>query len=139
MEKFKYGPLIWNCFTEDDESGNYYWNGSPPVGYDDDGIPIDQEGMQCLPIESPVHPCWRGDKEKLEYNSFLGFNIPSIDSTREWFDANFLIVSDKQCKKYIIRWIRKNKYGTPGFYDMVRDSSSLTEMMDRVWPQDEHK
>ena len=28
MEKFKYGPLIWNCFTEDDESGNYYWNGS---------------------------------------------------------------------------------------------------------------
>ena len=139
MEKFKYGPLIWNCFTEDDESGNYYWNGSPPVGYDDDGIPIDQEGMQCLPIESPVHPSWICDKDKLEFNNFLGFKIPSIVSTREWFDANFLIVSDTQCKKYIIRWIRKNQYGTSGFYDMVRDSSSLREMMDRVWPQDEHK
>ena len=95
--------------------------------------------MQCLPIESPVHPSWRGDKEKLEYNSFLGFNIPSIDSTREWFDANFLIVSDKQCKKYIIRWIRMNRKALPGFAKKTAGASCLVEMMDRVWPQDEHK
>ena len=139
MEKFKYGPLIWNCFTEDDESGNYYWNGSPPVGYDDDGIPIDSDGLQCLPIDSPVHPSWRGGKDKLEYNEFLGFEIPSIKTTKSWFDDNFLIISEDQCKKYIIKWIRKNQYGTPGFWDMVKDTTSLKEMMDKVWPQEEHK
>ena len=139
MEKFKYGPLIWNCFTEDDESGNYYWNGSPPVGYDLDGIPIDKDGLQCLPIESPVHPSWVGVEEKYEFNEFLGFKIPSIESTKAWFDDNFLIISDEQCKKYIIRWIRKHKYGTPGFEELLRRTSSLADIMDKVWPQDEHK
>lgn len=139
MEKFKYGLLIWNSVNEDDESGNYFWNGKPPVGYDDDGIPIDQEGMQCLPIESPVHPSWESDKNQLEYNDFLEFEIPSISSTREWFSDNFLVVSDRQCKKYIIRWIRKNRMYLPGFVKMTQGASSLADIMDRVWPQDEHK
>ena len=56
MEKFKYGPLIWNSANEDDESGNYFWNGKPPVDYDREGIPLHDEGMQCLPIDSPDHP-----------------------------------------------------------------------------------
>jgi len=139
MEKFKYGLLVWNSVNEDDESGNYFWNGKPPVGYDNDGIPIDEEGMQCLPIESPVHPSWNCNSAFLVYNKFLDFEIPSIDSTREWFDDNFLVVSDKQCKKYIIRWIRQNRKELPGFAKMTAGASSLVEMMDRIWPQDEHK
>ena len=61
------------------------------------------------------------------------------DEFREWFDDNILIVSDKQCKKYIIRWIRNNRKSLPGFVKMTQGVTSLVEMMDRVWPQDEHK
>lgn len=139
MEKFKYGSLIWNCVNEDDESGNYFWNGNPPVAYDDDGIPVDEEGMQCLPVQSPVHPSWPGDNATLEYNDFLEFEIPTIDSTRDWFNDNFLVITDRQCKKYIIRWIRNYERNRPGFHKMTQGASSLTDMMDRVWPQDEHK
>tara|TARA_Y100000816_G_scaffold174003_1_gene125158 strand:- start:496 stop:915 length:420 start_codon:yes stop_codon:yes gene_type:complete len=139
MEKFKYGPLIWNCINEDDESGNFYWNGDPPVKYDDMNIPVDENGLQCLPVESPVHPSWTANNVQKEKNDFLGFDIPSIKSTREWFNENFLIVTDRQCKKYIIRWIKLHRSGEPGFFSMVKDASSLTDMMDRIWPQDEHK
>ena len=139
MEKFKYGSLIWNCVNEDDESGNYFWNGNPPVAYDDDGIPVDEEGMQCLPVQSPVHPSWAGDNATFEYNDFLEFKIPTIDSTSDWFNDNFLVITDRQCKKYIIRWIRNHRRGEPGFHKMTQGASSLTDMMDRVWPQDEHK
>ena len=135
MQKFKYGPLVWNSFAEEDESGNYYWNGNPPVEYDHLGIPIDEAGMQCLPIQSPVHPSWQVESSQLEYNDFLQFKIPSISSTREWFDENFLVVTDIQCKKYIIKWIRKNE----NFSRMIAGASSLVEMMDRIWPLDEHK
>jgi len=139
MEKFKYGLLVWNSVNEDDESGNYFWNGKPPVGYDSEGIPIDEEGLQCLPISSPVHPTWEINTSFLVYNDFLEFEIPSIESTKEWFDDNFLVVSDRQIKKYIIRWIRQKRKGLPGFAKMTAGASSLAEMMDRVWPQDEHK
>mgnify|MGYP001171829795 CR=1 FL=1 len=139
MEKFKYGPLIWNCFSEEDESGNYYWNGNPPVGYDDEGIPIDEDGLQCLPIASPIHPSWTADNIELEYNDFLEFEIPTIDGTREWFDDNFLVVSDIQCKKYIIKWIRKHKRSLPGVAKLAQGVSNLVDIMDKLWPQDVHK
>ena len=71
MEKFKYGPLIWNCINEDDESGNFYWNGDPPVKYDDMNIPVDENGLQCLPVESPVHPSWTANNVQKEKNDFL--------------------------------------------------------------------
>tara|TARA_Y100000389_G_scaffold165312_1_gene169450 strand:- start:182 stop:601 length:420 start_codon:yes stop_codon:yes gene_type:complete len=139
MPKFKYGPLVWNSINDEDESGNYFWNGKPPVDYDSDGIPIDDDGMQCLPIASPVHPSWTAESVQQEYNDFLGFEIPSISSTREWFDDNFLVANERQCKKYIIRWIKQNRSSLPGFYKMISEATSLADIMDRVWPQDEHK
>jgi hypothetical protein len=54
--KYRYGPLIWNCTTDEDESGNYFWPGLPPVGYDKIGIPIDDRGYQCLPNVSIIQP-----------------------------------------------------------------------------------
>ena len=139
MKKFKFGPLVWNCVNEDDESGNYFWNGNPPVDYDDMGIPVDQEGLQCLPADCPIHPSWQANYETKEYNEFLGFEIPTIESTKEWFDENFLIVSDKQIKKYIIRWIRDYKSGSVGYVKLNKDADSLDIIMDRIWPQDAHK
>ena len=139
MEKFKYGPLIWNCINEDDESGNYFWNGKPPVEYDRMNIPIDEEGMQCLPIGSPVHPTWQPDEKQFVFNDFLQSEIPSLKETKEWFDDNFLVISEKQCKKYIIKWIRTHRGTHPGYFKLTLGVTSMKEIMDRLWPQDEHK
>ena len=38
MTKFKYGPLVWNHIEDEDDSGNYWWPGLPPVSYDDTEI-----------------------------------------------------------------------------------------------------
>jgi len=137
MKKYKYGPLIYNTTADDDDSGNFYWNGMPPVGYDEMGIPIDPNGNQCLPFECPLHP--NHSPTNFKYNEWLEDELPTWESFEEWFDDNFLIVSDKQCKKYIIRWIRNNRKSLPGFVKMTQGVTSLVEMMDRVWPQDEHK
>jgi hypothetical protein len=140
MEKFKYGPLIWNCINEDDESGNYFWNGRPPVGYDTLNIPIDERGMQCLPIESPVHPTWQPDQKEFVYNEYMRQPIPSIEQAKRWFDDNFLVVPVKQCKKYIIKWLSNNLGIRNEFYLGLRNNSnSLEDVMDKLWPQDEHK
>ena len=40
--KYSYGPLIYNTTADEDDSGNFYWNGMPPVGYDDMDIPTIQ-------------------------------------------------------------------------------------------------
>ena len=53
MEKFKYGPIIYNCVDEEDDSGNYYWAGEPPVAYDQWGVPVDRHGKQTLPLDCP--------------------------------------------------------------------------------------
>jgi len=34
MEIYKYGPLVYNTPDSEEDTGNYYWSGSPPVGYD---------------------------------------------------------------------------------------------------------
>ena len=57
MEKYKYGPLVFNTtHPDDDDSGNFYWSGLVPVGYDEFGIPVDERGFQCLDLSSPLHP-----------------------------------------------------------------------------------
>ena len=139
MEKFKYGPLVWNHRGEDDESGNYYWNGKPPVEYDGSKIPVDEDGNQCLPIVSPVHPGWQADLDRCSYNSVLGEKIPDLDYVSEWFEDNFLIVSDKQCKKYVLNWIRRTYRSSILYQKLIFKCSSIQEVMDLIWPQDEQK
>ena len=45
MEKFKYGPLLWNHVDDEDDSGNYWWSGMAPVNYAETGIPVDEKGL----------------------------------------------------------------------------------------------
>ena len=141
MEKFKYGPLIWNHRNEDDESGNYYWNGDPPVDYDSAGIPIDKNGNQCLSIDSPVHPGWQPDESRFVFNGPLQQKIPDVASVKEWFDNNFLVISDYQCKKYILKWLRNTLAvrRTEAFRSFVISCSTQEQMIGILWPQDEHK
>ena len=134
MEKYKYGPLLYVTQGMDDEEGNYYWAGSPPVGYDSSGIPIDKNGNQCLDISCPLHPGW--EPEDTVYSIVLLDDIPTVDSYLQWFEANFLIVSKKQIKSWIIqRWARKNR-GTTMYNEILNTYSSVEEIMEEVWPDE---
>ena len=73
MEQYKYGPLVYNTANSDDDSGNYYWSGEPPVGYDNEKIPVDSRGFQCLDaVQCPLHPGYTVTEENTEHNEALG-------------------------------------------------------------------
>ena len=133
-EKFRYGPLVYNCFGDDDDSGNYWWSGSPVVGYEQpEGvwkIPIDELGNQCLPGECILHPCCR--VEEWTEHSILG-SIPSLEWCRSWFEDNFLIIDDYTVCRYIVRWMwynNKNKNEYKRFFKGKR----LEEVISEIWP-----
>ena len=133
MEKYKYGPLVYNLASDEDEEGNYYWNGLPPVGYDELGIPIDNEGMQCLPIASPLHPGFR--PEETENNSYLKAKIPTVSCVMSWFDENFISISEEDAKFYILRWLNKNNPN----HRIFSNSFSTEKAIKLIWQQEEHK
>lgn len=137
MEKqFKYGPLVYNTNQSEEDEGNYFWNGSPPVGYDESGIPIDANGNQCLSINSPLHPAF--DPAETVFSEVLQSRIPTINCFRKWFDENFLIISDDQIKRYIIKWWR-NKAARDNYHsylNVLHNYSSVEEIMEAVWPDE---
>ena len=130
-EKFRYGPLVYNCFGEEDDSGNYWWSGSPPVAYEQPSgvyrIPVDAMGNQCLPGECILHPNCRVE----EWESFELFKIPSLSWCKDWFEENFLIVSDYDVCRYILRWCSYN-YGD-AFYQW-KINKTIDEMIGEIWP-----
>jgi hypothetical protein len=133
-EKFKYGPLIWNSFGENDESGNYWWSGSPPVAYEEPSgpyrIPVDEAGNQCLPGECILHPNCR--VEDWETDTIIS-NVPSLSWCMEWFEDNFLLVSEYQVCKYIIRWYDWNNKGKSEWVDYSKNKT-IDEMIGEIWP-----
>ena len=136
MEKYKYGPLIYITAGMDDDEGNFYWNGLPPVKYDESGIPVDINGMQCLPIESPLHPGW--EPFETEYSTILAHNIPTISHYKQWFDDNFLEISDSQIKKYILKWWHtRTLTNTPFYAELLKRYSSIEEIQEAVWPDEQ--
>ena len=136
MEKFKYGSLIYVTPGMDDSEGNYFWAGLPPVKYDESGIPIDKNGMQCLDISCPLHPGW--EPTETMYNEVLKSDIPSIDYTRHWFDDNFLEIRDDQLKRYIIRWwsARASRDNYYAYSEVLQNYSSIEEVQEAVWPDE---
>ena len=99
-EKFKYGPLVWNCIGDENEEGNYYWPGNPPVAYDEMGLPIDKDGRQCLPIDCPFHPHY---SFKDFITSKYGIKFPaSLKDYEEWLDKNFIVFDESTVKRNIV-------------------------------------
>ena len=133
-EKFRYGPLVYNSFGEDDDSGNYWWPGNPPVAYEAESgpyrMPVDADGNQCLPGESILHPNCR--VEEWETNKPLSM-LPSLEWCRSWFDDNFLIVSDYDVCRYILRWYNWNNRSTPEWVDFSKNKT-IEEMIGEIWP-----
>lgn len=136
MEKYKFGPLVYVTSGMDDSEGNYFWAGLPPVGYDESGIPVDQNGLQCLDISCPLHPSW--EPTETTRNEVLKSDIPSIKHFRQWFEDNFLIISDDQIKRYIMKWwsayAMKNNY--QAYTDVLQNYSSVEEILEAVWPDE---
>ncbi len=137
MEKYKYGPLIFVTQGMDEDEGNYYWNGSPPVGYDDSGIPVDKNGKQCLDIKCPLHPGY--EAEETFYSSVLGADIPTISSVSKWFDDNFLIVDEKQIKTYIFRWWARAYINSGNYISLLHSYHSVDSIIGAIWQQEERK
>ena len=129
MEKYKYGPLVYNIQGSDDDSGNFYWNGLPPVNYDEMGIPIDKDGNQCLDVKCPLHPAYT--PSDLCHNDFLKCSIPSVEDFAGWFEENFIEVSEADIKFYILRWFYKNSSKHPLF---ISKNFKTEKAINRIWP-----
>ncbi len=132
-EKFKYGPLIYNSINDESDEGNYWWPGNPPVAYEAESgpfrIPVDANGNQCLPGESILHPNCRVEK----WESFELCKIPSLSWCREWFEDNFLIVSDYDICRYILRWCDWN-YQHKEVWKDHKKNKTIDEMIGEIWP-----
>jgi len=137
MEKYRYGPLVFITKGMDESEGNYFWAGNPPVGYDKTGVPIDENGLQCVDIECPLHP--RYTPTETIYNRTLNTNIPTEESVKKWFDDNFLFVSDDQIKKYIFKWWVENNKDYHLYQSLLRSYKSVNDIIGAVWQQDEVK
>ena len=132
--KYSYGPLVWNCSSDEDESGNFFWAGSPPCAYDAAGIPIDERGMQCLPIQSIIHPNY--EPTETFYSDVAQTELPTIDSARLWLDENFLIVTDRQVARFIIRWYElqpKNTAEQKHWTHLVNTYRTRDRLVDAIW------
>ena len=133
MEKYKYGPLVYNTtHPDDDDSGNFYWSGLVPVGYDEKGIPIDERGYQCLDISSPLHPSHT--PQQTDYNEVLEAVLPKASIVKEWFTDNFLEVSDWQVCYYCLRWYNFQDVKSMTYLKIVSECKSIEEVIERAWP-----
>ena len=137
MKQYKYGPLVYNTSETEDESGNFYWNGLPPVDYDKVGIPIDSNGYQCLDAEQcPIHPSYVVKDSEMDINKFLGVNIPTLDSFRSWFEDQFLVVTDRDLALFVLRWIDLQNESEPCSQAVYSKCAKLNleEIIDSIWP-----
>tara|TARA_R100000008_G_scaffold81904_1_gene65594 strand:- start:1125 stop:1544 length:420 start_codon:yes stop_codon:yes gene_type:complete len=137
-EKFKYGPLVFNYPDAEDDTGNYWWPGLPPVGYDDARIPIDKLGLQCLPLQSPVHPQYTPVDS--QHNRELDIYLPSIEEWKSWFDSEFIDISDHRIKREILKWLVKDYTRlSEKFTKAQAKCNTLDELVEIVWQPDENK
>ena len=136
MEQFKYGPLLYNTSETDNESGNYYWNGLPPIGYDKELIPIDSKGFQCLPLVCPIHPGFTATECEKESNEFLEVDIPTLSSFNTWFADQFIEVTDRVLALFVVRWIDSQNELEPCSQALYSKCATmdLEEILDSIWP-----
>ena len=137
MEQFKYGPLLYNTSDSDSDSGNFYWNGLPPVGYDKLGIPIDSKGLQCLnAMQCPLHPAYIANQDTFEYNEFLEVDIPTLSSFKTWFDDQFMEITDRALAFFVLRWIDSQNeldFCSQALYSKCA-TMDIDDILDSIWP-----
>tara|TARA_A100001011_G_scaffold220008_1_gene227974 strand:- start:3421 stop:3846 length:426 start_codon:yes stop_codon:yes gene_type:complete len=105
MEKFKYGPLVWNSGGDNDDEGNYYWAGKPPVSYDSMKVPVDIDGRQCLPMDCPFHPHYSFSEKVISKIDPKVSYPSSFSDYQDWLDKNFIVFEEGTIKRDIIKKI----------------------------------
>ena len=136
MEQFKYGPLVYNTTESDDDSGNYYWPGDPPVGYDDEKIPVDSKGFQCLDaVQCPLHPSYSATDDT-EHNEALGCSIPTLTSFNSWFEDAFVKADPRDLAFFVLRWINFQPDESPATSALYAKYAQLDidDIIDVLWP-----
>jgi len=137
MEQFKYGPLVYNTTDSDEDSGNYYWPGEPPVGYDSTGLPVDSRGFQCLDAQQcPLHPAFTATEENTEHNEALGCSIPTLTSFNSWFEDTFVKAEPRDLAFFVLRWINfqpDDSPATSALYDKYA-KLDIDDIIDTLWP-----
>lgn len=103
--KFKWGPLFYiTDIFSDNNVGNYYHPGLPPVSYSTRGVPIDENGIECLDLSCPLHPDWAPNKFQVEYNDYLQVSAPKWEVYSEWLNNKLIVCTEGQAKKWMIWW-----------------------------------
>lgn len=131
MEKYRYGPLVYNTTADEDDSGNFYWNGMAPVGYDEMNIPVDTQGYQCLPFECPLHP--NHIPSEFKESGWLEDDIPTYDAFHDWFDDNFVNVTQRDIYFFILRWYSLQA-GKLDHLQNKAGANSIDQIIDLIWP-----
>ena len=137
MEQFKYGPLVYNTSNSDDDSGNYYWSGEPPVGYDNEKIPVDSRGFQCLDaVQCPLHPGYTVTEHNTEHNEALGQSIPTLASFNSWFEDAFIKAEPRDLAFFIIRWInfQNDDYAATSVLYEKYAQLDIEDIINALWP-----
>ena len=138
MEQYKYGPLVYNTTNSDDDSGNYYWPGEPPVGYDSTGLPVDSRGFQCLDaVQCPLHPTFLiKDTNDLEFNDALQTEIPKLETFNTWFEDAFIKATPRDLAFFILRWINFQPDDHPATSVLYEKYAPLdiATIIDSLWP-----
>jgi len=144
MEQYKYGPLIYNTSDSDDDSGNYYWPGKPPIAYDSEGVPLDSDGFQCLDaVQCPLHPSFKVNDDESPYklvvmedSKALGCEIPTLDSFNSWFEDNFIKAEPRDLAFFILRWINFQPDESPATSALYAKYAQLDidDIIDIIWP-----
>ena len=137
MEQYKYGPLVYNTSEFDDDTGNYYWPGIAPVGYDDEGIPLDSKGYQCLDaLLCPIHPAFEVKEENMEHNEALGCIIPTLDHFNGWFEDSFIKAKPRDLAFFIVRWLNFQDDTYPATSALYANYAQLDidDIIDNIWP-----
>ena len=137
MEQYKYGPLVYNTTDSNDDTGNYYWPGEAPVGYDDEGIPVDSKGFQCLDAQQcPLHPSYSATEENTEHNEALGCSIPTLSSFNSWFEDAFIKAEPRDLAFFVIRWLNcqsDDHSATSVLYEKYA-KLDIDDIIDTLWP-----
>lgn len=137
MEIYKYGPLVYNTPDSEEDTGNFYWSGSPPVGYDSQGMPVDDKGFQCLDMNNcPIHPNYPVPDESKEPNEFLGLDIPTLNSFNSWFEDTFIKANPRDLALFIIRWIdfqNESSAVKKALYNKCA-TMDIDDIIDNMWP-----
>ena len=127
---FSYGPLTW-ASIENRIKGNFLYKGDYPVDYDNEGIPIDEKGLQCLDLRCPVHPNYKPINPV--FSPLINDTLPSNLEWKRWFQENYIQIDNARIMREILKWYMKQERQSLEFKKIKASCSNLTELTEKIF------